>query len=115
VGRSFGALGFFLDAGTATTFFSGIPRRAAASFAWLMLIVPAPGGPPQPQQLSSAPAMAIAIEVVPIPRLFFIDHTFPHVERYTLPFRDAPWARTVTDFAQFFKNRSCHRLIEMAT
>jgi uncharacterized membrane protein (DUF441 family) len=86
VGRSLGALGLFLGAGTAVTFFSGIPRKAAASFALLMLIVPAPGGPPQPQQLSTAPAMAIAIEVVPIPRLFFIDHAFPHVERRALPF-----------------------------
>jgi hypothetical protein len=106
VGRSLGAFGFFLGAGTATTFFSGMPLRAAASFAWLMLIVPAPGGPPQPQQPSSATAMAIAIEVVPIPRLFFIDHTFPQVERRTLPFQDAPRPRTVTDFGRSFMNPS---------
>jgi hypothetical protein len=51
-----------------------MPRRAAASFALLMLIVPASGGPPQPQQqLRSVPAVMIAIDGVPIV-LLFIPH-----------------------------------------
>jgi len=75
-----------------------MPRRAAASFALLMLIVPASGGPPQPQQqLSSDPAVMIAIDVVPIVLVFIPNLSTGQTS--TQPPNRTPLVRTARLFA----------------
>ena len=89
MGRCLGALGWFFGGGTAAPFLLGMPRKSAASFALLMLIVPASGGPPQPQQPNSVAAVMIAIEVIPMLLLFMPQYLSAGQKAYSATTQDA--------------------------